>query len=471
MTEAEALKRFDLDVGITKQPMRSADIESSIRAQIRADSLEKANVARRDQAKKDSIARAAQAKATMTPANAKTGTAPTPIPGATTANAATGATTAHNVPMTEAEQKAQDRRDADAQARAIRAQLDAQQAAQEENTRQIEQATTQVAGMVAGALEERRRQQELKWEREVAAAERQRAYVDRMAKIYAALPARPLCTASDTLDALTLGRAASGSIIGGECRFADSSSAVRYPLRIAQKTKVEINTVGSFNTQTSISVAGDTSNRRLFITPDTGYLNASKLEATLSPGNYLVNVQTRQPGESGTYTVKVEKGELSRTTHWALGMYLGPVSGTFAGVAEEPEFGNVGGFRALAAINPAIHLQADWGTADGATSLTYYDVGTRIYLGRRSQTFRPVIDVLYGSREMFADKGISGSFYKGSGMTYGGGVEWFMSPQLGVELLYARVSGTLTIEEPRAGSSDTIDFTHGALRAGFMYHR
>jgi hypothetical protein len=72
---------------------------------------------------------------------------------------------------------------------------------------------------------------------------------------------------------------------------------------------------------------------------------------------------------------------------------------------------------------------------------------------------------------MFADKGISGSFYKGSGMTYGGGVEWFMSPQLGVELLYARVSGTLTIEEPRAGSSDTIDFTHGALRAGFMYHR
>ena len=125
----------------------------------------------------------------------------------------------------------------------------------------------------------------------------------------------------------------------------------------------------------------------------------------------------------------------------------------------------------MAAINKALHLQAVWGTADGESYLTYWDVGARLYLGNRTQTFRPVFDVLYGSREMFADKGISGTFYKGMGMTYAGGVEWFVAPQLGVELIYAQVGGTLDIDEPQSGYSPTIDYGHGALRLGFMFHR
>jgi hypothetical protein len=152
-------------------------------------------------------------------------------------------------------------------------------------------------------------------------------------------------------------------------------------------------------------------------------------------------------------------------------MYLNTVSGEFAGVAEEPQFENMGGFRGMAAINKALHLQAAWGSADGTNSFSYWDLGARLYLGNRTQKFRPLLDVLYGGREMFADNGYTGTYYKGTGMTYAGGVEWFMSPNIGVEMIYAQVGGALDIVEPRSGYSPTIDFTHGALRLGMMFHR
>lgn len=477
MTREQALTRFDFDVAMTREPMRSPSLEAAIRAEISAakqqaqkDSLEKARLARAEQARKDSIARAPQVKAnttgTTTGAVTTTGTGVLPVTG----NAGQGTTT-QNAPQTEAERRAEEQRDADARARAIVAQLEAEQAAREAQSRQVEAATQQVAGMVGNILEERRREQERKAEREFAAYERQQAYVSRVLKVYAALPARPRCTTGDTLAALSVGQQASGVMIGSECRLADSSSAYLYPLHIAKKQKVEINATGTFNTQLKVSMYGDASNLRLMASPDTGMYNASKVEGELAPGDYYIVVQTRQPGESGTYTVQVAKGEMSRTTRWSLGMYLGPVSGDFTGVSEEPQFGNVGGFRGMAAINKALHLQAVWGTADGETYLTYWDVGARLYLGNRTQTFRPVLDVLYGGREMFADKGISGTFYKGTGMSYGGGVEWFLAPQLGLELIYAQVGGTLDIDEPQSGYSPTIDYSHGALRLGFMFHR
>jgi hypothetical protein len=503
MTEEEALKRFDFNVAISKAPMRSDAIESAIRDEIRADSLAKLRAARAaqarkdsiaradslvkmraarvEQARKDSIARAGQANATSgtTPRGTTSGATTTAAAagtaaGGTTAtgagNTASGATT-QTSPRSPAEQKAQEQREADARARAVIAQLEAQQAAQAEQTRQIEDATQQVAGVVTGILAERRREQELKDARAFAAYERHRAYEDRMAKLYAALPARPNCTMADTVQSLKIESEVSGAIIGSECRLADSTSAHLYPLQIARKQKVEINASGSFETRLVVYPVGNSANA-VFSSPDTGIYVGSKVEGILEPGNYQVALHTRHPGETGTYTLKVENGELSRTRQWALGMYLGPVSGAFTGAYQEPEFGNVGGFRATAGINQAISLVAVWGTADGETSLTYYDFGARVYLGNRKQRFRPMVDVLYGGREMFADKGsIGGAFYNGAGMTYAGGVEWFLDPHIGVEFMYARIGGTLDIDEPQAGMSPTIDFSHGALRLGMMFHR
>ena len=479
MKREEALKHFTFNVGTTRAPMRSPDVEAAIRAEIsqanqkaRADSVEKARLARVEQARKDSIARAQQARTTAstTGTTAATGAAGAATTAATPTTPTTTTTTTASRPRTEAERKADEQREADERARQVIAQLEAQQAAREEQNRQIENATQEVAGMVAGVLAARAEEQERKRLREVAAYEQYSAYQARVARTFAALPARPACTQADTMPALTIESTVTGVMIGSECRLSDSSSAYIYPLHIAKKTKVEITATGTFYPEITVSTLGAGS-VAVLSAGDTGLARTASVHDFLEPGNYAVILQTRHPGETGSYTVKVEKGELSRTKKWALGMYVGPVSGTFEGVAEEPDFGNVGGFRGTAAINSMLHLQAVWGSVDGSAYMTYTDVGARIYLGNRSQTFRPVFDVVYGWRKMFADRGFTGNFYSGSGMTYAGGVEWFVSPVMGVELTYAQVTGIMNIDEPTAGASPTIDFGHSALRLGFMFHR
>jgi hypothetical protein len=474
MTQEEALKRFNFNVAQTKEPMRSPSVEAAIRAEIaaanqkaRLDSVEKARLARVEQARKDSVARAQQAR-TTTSGTSTSGTATT----ATTAPTPVGATTTSTAsrPRTEAERKADEQREADERARAVIAQLEAQQAAREEQNRQVEAATQQVAGMVGGILAARAEEQERKRLREVAAYERYTAYQTRVARTYAALPSRPACTQADTMPALTIESTVSGAIIGSECRLADSSSAHMYPLHIAKKTKVEITATGQFYPQLAVATLG-TPSVTVLAAPDTGVVPISKVHDFLTPGDYMVIVRTRLPGETGSYTVKTEKGELSRTKKWALGMYVGPISGTFEGVAEEQDFGNVGGFRGTAAINSLLHLQAVWGSVDGSAEMSYTDVGARIYLGKRSQAFRPMFDVVYGFRKMFADRGFTGDYYSGTGMTYAAGVEWFVSPVMGAELTFAQVTGMMNIDEPTAGVSPTIDFGHTAIRLGFMFHR
>jgi hypothetical protein len=472
MTRQQALARFDFNVAITRAPMRSATAESEIRSGIaaaaqkaRADSVERARLARLEQARKDSIARAQATRPTTTTATAGNGAA-----GAGTA-ATTGATAGASRPrvQTDAERKAEEQRRADERARAAIAELQRQQAEQEAQNQRVEAATQQVAGMVAGVLADRQRENERKLELHVAALEAYSLYRERAAKLYAALPPRPACAPSDTMPAVSVGGSATGAISGGECRLADSSSAHVYPLHIAKKQKVEITSEGQFYTQ--VSVAPLAGGRAILASADTGLLRSSIVDGFLEAGDYAVTIETRHPGEVGAYTLNVDKGELSRTRSWAIGAFMGPVSGTFTGVAEEPEFGTVGALRATAPINPMLHLVADGGTADGATYLMFWDVGARMMFGKRSQTVRPVLEAMYGWRNMFADRGFTGNFYSGMGTTVGGGAEWFFSPQLSVELSYARVMGTLDIDEPTSGASPTIDFTHNAFRIGMMFHR
>jgi hypothetical protein len=446
----DALTRFSLAIESAREPMRSPDVESQIRAEIaaatrqaRTDSISKAQ-----QARKDSIARASQASATRS--------APT---AAAAPGGAASPSQAGQGDIAPVDEQAQ----ADARARTVVAQIEAQQAANAARDAQVEAAATQVAGMVAGIIEQNRIEKERRAARAAEAAANYERYKQRVAAIFAALPPRPACVPGDTAAAsVAIGESRSGQMLGSECRLANQTSAEMYALHITRRMKVEVEANAAFYAAVSVTRAAGGAP----VLPSGG----SRVEGFLEPGSYTVIVATRLPGETGAYTLRVGKGTLSRVANASIGLFMGPVSGAWTGAAEMPQPGTVGGLRVTLPLAPAFHFVGEGVTADGETLMNQLDAGARVYLRNRTVALRPVVQWTYGWREIFIDRSFTGDFYNGKGSTLSFGVEWFTQPGISLDISLAKVTGIVNIKEPSA-ASPTVDYSHTALRFGLMLHK
>lgn len=474
LPQEEAVKHFTLDVGTTRAPMRSPDIEATIRAEIaaathkaRADSVERARVARVEQARRDSVARAQQQRTAAS--------SPVPTTGAATA-ADVGTRPRETNPQTDAERqaaaRAEEQRQADDRARMVMENIKAQQAEQAARTQQVDAAAAQIGGMVGSILEQRRIDEERRNAREVATLEAFQRYATQMEKVFAALPVRPACTATEpSTQVVSIGTVGSGVMLGSECRLPDRTSAQFLRLRMAKRQKVEITatTGGAFYPVVMVrplgvasAIFGDTSEFRF---------GGATVEGFLPAGDYELVVATRLPGETGAYSVAVEKGLLSRTTLGSIGLFMGPINAPLTGVSEEQDVGNVGGLRATIPINQWIHIAGEAMTNDGTAEFYQADLGLRVLPGSRTSKIRPILQYTYGWRRIFADAGFTGDYYSGTGSTFSAGAEYFLTPGLGLELTIAKVMGTLNIGEDNNGGSPTVDFAHTAIRIGMMLHK
>lgn len=485
MTRVQAIPRFALDIGQAREPMRNLDIEAKIRDELRAVAAKARSdsLARIAKARTDSVARAgatvrsggagATTAATTRPATrAATGAATGAAAGAAaTARAASSATTTPTAAApTTADREAAaraaaaaDQRDADFRARAVVAQIEAQQEANARRDSSTDAAAEGVAGMVGAIFEERRIAAAKRAAAEARAAENYAAYQTRMAARFAALPPRPACTAADTGRAITIGESRAGQLIGSECRLADGTSAVQVPLRIDVRRKVRIDAQTSvFYPKLALRRSGSA----------TALLAGERtMEEFLEPGSYVVTMNTRHAGELGAYTLEAKKGMLSRTTSWSVGIFMGPISGDFTGVAEEPDFGTVGGLRGGLALSERLHLVGEGIYANGYTWLVQAEGGLRYFLLDRTSNIRPWVQATYGWREMFADRSFTGNFYSGMGSTLSVGGEYFLSPGMSLEASLGLGMGELEIDDPTTGVSPTIDFGHTAFRIGMMLRR
>lgn len=465
----DALARLSVGNGRTAKPLRNPRVEQYLAQQIstaRRDSIARAT-ARRDSvqraaARRDSVQRAAaeQARRRATGAGAN---GATPAAGPTASAAPRGgspgrATGGGATPE-------QQRADSVARVQAERQQayenamrqLEAQRAANEARDAQIEQAAQQIGDMVGAVLRDRQEQAERRAARAAAAAAAKSRAQLRARAAYFQAAEQPRCTTADARRGVTVGATTRGSLTLEQCRRADSASAVIYTMDVTRKEPIVVRLSSQFYGRLVLErddsvVARTTTDFEL-------------LDAQVTPGRYRLTVTSDALGETGSYTLAVERGTQSQVRGLIIGMVAGggsfasdlgpsaPAAGAFV------VGGGIGNFAAL-----LFQLGQGGAVEDGSTHM---EGGLRVYALNRHSRWRPWAQYFYGQREYCIQYG--GGFsdwgcFSGQGGNIGAGASWFVTPQIESEVGVQRATTSLDFD------GTPTDVTETRLLFGFSFH-
>lgn len=276
---------------------------------------------------------------------------------------------------------------------------------------------------------------------------------------YEAYGPRPRCTAESVSGVIALDGRASGALDGSECRIGDTTSAVLYTLTLDRKRDVELSfpSVNGFYPRLVLEGNGVKERGTDFV------------KADLGPGTYTIAVTTQGPGERGTYTLAADRGRVSRISGWQAGFAYGYGP---AGVDALPGDDNadpiaVRGIRMGYGFAEHLSIFGQYQQlADGRRLVdgTAMDVGARWTFRRKVDRLRPYAQLSMGPRTY--EDGLSNDLtysVKGSGQTFGAGVEWFLLDNIGLEAGLEHLRGTVS-------DSQDYDLSATRLTMGLSFH-
>ena len=436
----DVLNRFDFDIGVTRDPLRSPAVESALAREMAAATQK----ARRD----------SPAAATTTTVRQS---------GSTTAGSGTSSTQRAVVrqrsqPDADAKARA-DAAERQRQAQAVSQMLADRQAAEEARTAQVNQAAAQLGDMVGGILRDRAAEAERREARAAEAARRKSEYQLEKRAAYLAAPERPRCTDADVRKTLTLDEQMAGVLTLDNCRLADSTSAVMYDLVLDRPRAVTL-------TLTPSGFYG----RMLLTSGSTTIANGSTdtpIEAQLAAGTYRVIVSSEALGETGSFQVLAHRSVLSKTYGMSYAFVAGVTSSPIAGHSGMMQ---EGGLRLGLGVGPYVTLLVQGGTGDNSEAgvdKTFVEYGGRVYFRSTYTTWRPFAQAVTGSHSFDVMLSTSLDHYKGTQTSFGGGVEWFLARRLGAELGIYQSTGTMTKE----GSTSSVSLGATHFGMGFTFHQ
>lgn len=353
--------------------------------------------------------------------------------GATSGGSSRGASTnPQAAQQAEAERRAEEARVAERQ----------RVAAEAERAATIDQMAGQVSTIVtgiAGSMAEDRRRTEAYRQRQEA---QRQAYRQRVAENFRRMPEQPLCR-STRGPAVTIEQSYAGRLTGTECRVSGGASAVQYTLELRERSKVAVALRSNFLPQVML----------YDLTTNAAVSQAAPwVDTWLNPGSYNIVVHSELAGETGDYTVSVQKGRRSWAGGWQMGFGMDVASSS-----TDSYSGNIGGpgvaFRLGTPIRqgPAVEERATF-TVDMSMSeaVTTVDAGLRVYVLGKKTPLRPYMQASYGFVSLCSqdciDSDISGSDYyysAGTAMTLAAGLQWHFQPQYAIDLGYFSTRGTL----------------------------
>lgn len=334
--------------------------------------------------------------------------------GAATENGPTGdpAATRRSTPEDARRQAeaARRRQEAEAQAEEARRAAAAMEQQRRELNASLDQAATQLAGVVVNVLDDmarNRRLEEARRQREALAREaRVAAYRAAALTRYANAPEAPLCAGIAVADVprVEFGTPISGELSMASCRTDDGRNAAVHRVRVPARYWV------------AVEWSGDVTGTVQVVGADGQRVNTGA-DFWIEPGEYTVQLLTAIPGEVGRYTIGLERSPRAAVGDW------------FWGVGGE-QFSPGGGFmlegggsalilRTGLRLSPFAELIGE--SAVGSGLLTG-EVGGRVYLQGILSRTRVFVQGTYG---YFAVERVSrGSFDSGRGTGVTAGIGW-----------------------------------------------
>ena len=466
----DVLNRFDFDIGVTRDPLRSPSVERALAREMaaaaqkaRRDSVDKVAKARQDSIRTARTTTSAPGRGTASSTTATASSATVRQSGASASSAGSSSNQrdiARQRGPVDADAKARaDAAERQRQAQAVSQMLADRQAAEEARTEQVNQAAAQLGDMVGGILRERAAEAERREAREAAARERKRQYQLEKRAQYLAAPERPRCTDADAKETLTLDQETTGVLTLYNCRLADSTSAVLYDFVLDQPRAV------------TLTLAPSGFYGRMQLASGTTVIakgNASEpIEQRLPAGSYRVIVTSEALGETGSYQVLAHRSVLSKTYGMSYAFVAGYTSTPFTG---RDGMMQEGGLRLGLGVGPYVTLLVQGGTGDNSEAQvdkTFVEYGGRVYFRNTYTAWRPFAQVMMGSHNFDVWQSVGIDHYEGSGSSFGGGVEWFLARRLGMELGIYQSTGSLT----REGSSSSVSLGATHFGMGFTFHQ
>lgn len=449
----DVLNRFDFDIGVTRDPLRSPSVESAFARELAAAA---------QKARQDSV-RTARAAVSASPRTGGASTTTVRQSGASSTSAGSSSSQREIVRQrgpVDADAKARaDAAERQRQAQAVSQMLADRQAAEEARTEQVNQAAAQLGDMVGGILRERAAEAERREAREAAAQERKRRYQLEKRAEYLAAPERPRCSDADVKESLTLDRETTGVLTLVNCRLADSASAVIYDFVLDQPRAITLTLVpsGFYGRMQLVSGTSEIAKGS----------SGTPIEAPLAAGTYRVIVTSEALGETGSFQVLAHRSVLSKTYGMSYGFVAGVTSSPIAGHTGMMQ---EGGLRLGLGVGPYVTLLVQGGTGDNSEAgvdKTFVEYGGRVYFRSTYTAWRPFVQAVTGSHSFDVMLSTSLDHYKGTQTSFGGGVEWFLARRLGAELGIYQSTGTLTKE----GSTSTASLGATHFGLGFTFHQ
>lgn len=169
------------------------------------------------------------------------------------------------------------------------------------------------------------------------------------------------------------------------------------------------------------------------------------------------------------HTPAAAQMEQSSIKGFNLGLFL---NGSAAQVedADEPDSGGGVSLHLGYGVNESVSLflrgsgaaiQAE-GFAEDEYALAHFDLGARYSFGSTASRLRPFIQAAYSGRAASFDLGPEGTLdVRGSGITGGGGLEYFVSPALAIEAGLSFTGGEFT--EGRLDDSEWVDLDDASI--------
>lgn len=310
--------------------------------------------------------------------------------------------------------------------------------------------------------------------RDAARRDRERAadaaaYEARRLATFEAAGPQPICTLSDVVSSVQVGRKQTGTVTGRECRNEDQTSAVLYRFTLDRPYDLEMLTAASFYWNRVVLTEGGRPVEQL----DGSYY-------PLLAGTYLIRLSTGLPGESGPYEIELRERDRSSVNTKSFSVIAAGTgsSGSSRGNVANQSLGFNLGLRLgsgvadrVVAFGEASYAESARNETAGTSSHTVYSAvgGLRVLLRDRLSRLRPYVEgglgyYWFSDNSLVDNYGVPGDEQtvpflpdsEGMGYSAGFGVQFFEENDLSVEVGLRHTAVSLHEVEADTGEASDV---------------